>query len=147
LSKTYGLRTSRIAIITVGLAVLLILTAIGGAPAARAAASKGSSCAHPYTVGWEPNGGSKPSIGLNGIYGDKNAIQLRVRAEVRGFEATFLITSWTPRIPGLKLCEVKIVFEPGKTYVSHHWQRAPLEIHLTGSSHALLDSFTVTAAR
>jgi hypothetical protein len=117
------------------------------APAARAAATKGSNCAHPYRVGWEPNGGSKPNIGLEGIYGDRSAILLHAKAEVRGFEAAFLITSWTPRIPGLKLCEVKIVFGTGKTYVSHHWQRAPLEMHLPGPSHVLLDSFTVTAAR
>jgi hypothetical protein len=74
LSKTYGLRTSRIAIVTAGLAVLLILVGICGAAAASDTGLKGSSCAHPYKVQLTgPAGAPAPpnsrGFELDGMYG------------------------------------------------------------------------------
>jgi hypothetical protein len=143
LSNT-GLRTSRTAIITTGLTLLLIIAA----PAARAAAAKGSSCAHPYRAGWEPNGGSKPSIGLNGIYGDKYAIKVSAKADERGGEVGFIDASWTPGKPDLKVCEARITFSFRKAYVSHHWQPEPLEFTYNPLRRTdKVTSFVITAAR
>jgi hypothetical protein len=147
LSKAYGLRTSRIAIITAGLAVLLILVAISDGRA-EASPTKGSSCANPYRAGWEPNGGSKPSIGLNGIYGDKYAIKVSAKADDRGGEVGFIDAAWKPGKPGLKVCEARITFSFRKPYVSHHWQPEPLEFTYNPLRRTdKVTSFVITAAR